>query len=118
MSKTSKIKKQKTYALNLTKFELTHLRDLFSVVLPPELSKSISQALAEVENRQLVESMAWQKIAAACKDAKIPIGDDAPDYVVAPSASPPMSVFQLSSEPEEAAQIEQTSGFIDEGEDE
>ena len=93
------IKRRKTYQLRLTRFDLLHLRDLMSVCLPPEGKQTISGALAALENRQLIESLLWKKIAEACREAELPIDDEAPDYVVAPSGVPPMGVFQLASEP-------------------
>lgn len=99
MSDKVEIKRRKTYGLRLTKFELLHLRDLFSVLLPPEGQRTMSQALAELESRTLVESVLWKKVSTACVEAGLPMDDDAPDYVVAPASPPPMSVFQLSSDP-------------------
>ena len=99
MSKVS-IKKRKTYDLRLTKFELLHLRDLFSILLPPDAKQTMSQALAELENRSLIETMLWKKVFQACLDAGLPTGDSAPDYVAAPASPPPSSVFQLSSDPD------------------
>jgi hypothetical protein len=98
MSKIN-VKRRKTYDLRLTKFELLHLRDLFGILLPPDAKQTMSQALAELENRSLVETMLWKKIAIACESADLPMGDDAPDYVAAPASPPPISVFQLSSDP-------------------
>ena len=99
MKKESQIKKRKTYELRLTKFELLHVRDLLSVALPPDVKKTLSQALAELENRILVETSLWNKVSDLCEVAGLPTGDDAPDYVVAPSSAPPLDVFQLASEP-------------------
>lgn len=96
-----KDKKQEVHTLTLTRTELVHLRDLFSVVLPPDAKKTLSQALAEAENRTMNESILWNKIVDVCTAAKLPVGDAAPDYVVAPTAAPPLSVFQLSSDPDE-----------------
>jgi hypothetical protein len=93
------VKKRKTYELRLTKFELLHLRDVLSVALPPDAKKTLSQALAELENRLLVESTLWNKLVDACEEADLPVGDEAPDYVIAPNAPPSLSVFQLASEP-------------------
>lgn len=95
----AKVKKRKTFEIRLTKFELLHLRDLFSVLLPPDAKQTMSQALAELENRTLIETILWKKIANACIEADLPMDDDAPDYVVAPASPPPISVFQLSSDP-------------------
>lgn len=113
MSKLPPVKKRKTYDLRLTKFELLHLRDLFSVVLPPEGKKTLSQALAELENRSMIESLLWNKISNVCQQAELPVDQDAPDYVVAPAAPPPLTVFQLASEPDLVSEDqEESAGFI------
>ena len=107
MKSEDKIKKRKTYDLRLTKYELLHLRDLFGVVLPPEASKTLSQALAELEGRPLVESKLWSKIALLVEAAGLPAGDDAPDFVVAPVTTPPISVFQITSDPDGSDEAEE-----------
>jgi hypothetical protein len=89
------IKVVNTYSLKLTKIELLHLRDLFSVVLPPDGGHTVSEALAAIENRAIAESKVWLKIAALCKLAELPVDDEAPDFIVAPTTPPPMAVFQL-----------------------
>ena len=92
------IKRRKTQELRLTQFELLHLRDLMSVCLPPEGKQTLSEALASLENRQLIESMLWKKLSAACAAVGLPTGDDAPYYVVAPTGMTPLGVFQLASD--------------------
>lgn len=99
-SNKPEVKQNQTFKLSLTKYELLHIRDLFSITLPPEAKKTISQALADLEQRSMVESMLWNKIVSMCIDAKLPVSNDAPDYVIAPTAPPPMAVFQLAPEPE------------------
>lgn len=99
MSKNPPEKKRKLHSVRLTKYELLHLRDLFSVLLPPEGTQTLSQALAALEGRTLIESLLWRKVSAACEAVEIPTGDEAPDFVIAPSASPPLALFQLSSDP-------------------
>lgn len=94
------IKKRKTFELRLTKFELLHLRDLFGVLLPPEATQTLSQALATAEGRPMVEMTLWKKIAGLCDVAEVPLGDDAPDFIVAPTSTPPISVFQVASDPD------------------
>ena len=42
------IKKHLTFELSLTKFELLHLRDLMSVLLPPDGGQTLSQSLASI----------------------------------------------------------------------
>lgn len=92
-------KKRKTFKVRLTKLELLHLRDLFSVMLPPEMKETLSQRLAQLQNRSLVESKLWQKVAMACDEAELPMNDDAPDFVVAVASTPSIGVFELANEP-------------------
>lgn len=109
------IKKRKTHELRLTKFELLHIRDLMSVLLPPDAKQTLSQAMAFLENRQMVESVLWKKVVVACQAAELPTGDDAPDYIIAPVSSPPIGVFQLAHEP--AAEGVPEQGDYDEDDD-
>ena len=108
-------KKRKTFELRLTKFELIHLRDLFSVGLPPDLKQTISQALAALEDRTYVEAKFWQKIVSLCSEAELPLDADAPDFVVAASAAPPCGVFKLASEPNESDEEAEDNSESDEG---
>ena len=101
--KKPEIKKRKTYSLKFTKFEILHIRDLMSILLPPEAKQTLSQAMATLENRQMVESVLWRKIVDACKNADLPVGDDAPDYIVAPVSSPQIGVFQLAHDPSQSS---------------
>lgn len=93
------IKQKKTYEVRFTKFELLHLRDLMSISLPPEGQNTISETLASLENRITIESSLWKKLTDACVAVGLPVGDNAPDYIVAPSGMAPLGVFQLASEP-------------------
>jgi hypothetical protein len=97
---SSPTSKRKTFDLRLTKMDLVHLRDLFGVSLPNDMTKTVSMALAEGCNRQSAEVLLWKKISEVCVVAGIPLGDEAPDYVVAPTGSPNLSVFQVASDPE------------------
>lgn len=99
MSLKQKTKRLKTYTLSLSKFELLHLRDLMSLNLPPNGERTVSQGLAELEDRTVVESFLWKKVCDLCNNANLPLGDEAPDYIVAPSGVPPMGIFMLASEP-------------------
>jgi hypothetical protein len=101
--KKENIKKRKTYDLRLTRSEIVHIRDIFSIVLPPDVKKTLSQHLAEAEDRSFVEEKLWDKIAQICADANVPLDDEAPDYIVAPIASPPMGVFHLSHDVDDYA---------------
>ena len=98
VQKDPEIKSQAVFELRLTKFELLHLRDLMSVLLPPDGSQTISKALAAVEDRTLIDSLLWNKVSSACVDAGLPIDAAAPDYIVAPIAPPPMGIFQINQD--------------------
>jgi hypothetical protein len=97
------IKKRKTFNLRLTRFELLHLRDLFSVSLPTEMKETLSQRLAQSQDRSLVEARLWQKVATACHDAELPMDEDAPDFVVTAAGTPPIGVFELAHDPNPAS---------------
>ena len=92
------LNKKQTYELNLTKHELVHLRDLFSILLPPDLKSTVSQMLATVGGRTMVESLLWNKINQLCAAADVPLGDDAPDFVVSYSGPPTLGIFELAAE--------------------
>lgn len=90
MSKT-----KKTTPVNLTNSELAHIRDLFSVLLPTDMKETVSQRLAVLNRRTLLEAKLWNKIAAACDQAGVTVGDDAPDFVVSVASTPSVSVFEI-----------------------
>lgn len=92
------VKRQAAFNLQLTRFELLHLRDLMGILLPPDGSETLSQALASVEERSLIESMLWEKISKLCSEAKLPLDAEAPDYIIAPVAPPPLGVFQVNQD--------------------
>jgi len=104
------IKKQSTFELNLTKFELLHLRDLMGILLPPDGAETISQSLASTEDRSLIESMLWDKVSKLCVHAKLPMESEAPDYIIAPTAPPPMGVFQVNQDLQPQAKA--VAGFL------
>lgn len=94
-----------TLTLRLTKLELRHIRDLFSVLLPTTTMKeTVSQNLAVSQIRTLTEAKLWQKIIALCVDAKLLTGQRAPDFVISPVSTPTMGVFELSQESGDEAQ--------------
>lgn len=113
MSTRPIIKKRKTYQAKFTKYELLHLRDILSVVLPPDMKTTVSQALAEAENRSHIEHAVWTKISNLCKEAGLPIEDDAPDYIIAATNTPPLGVFQVSSDPPEGESIDAIKEIIE-----
>jgi hypothetical protein len=97
-------RKRKTFSLKLTRFELIHLRDLLSIKMAPDLEQTISQALAAVEERPVIEAHLWRQVIAACKEAKLPLGDSAPDFVCAAEpvvARPPVGIYRIAEEPVE-----------------
>lgn len=93
------IRRKKTFHIRLTRYELLHLRDLLGITLSTEAQQTVSQALAAIEDRSLVEAKLWQKVGLACEEADLPTGDDAPDFVVAVSAPSPVSVFRIVEDP-------------------
>lgn len=106
------LKKVKTSKLNLTKFELVHLRDLFSVLTPPEMKETLSQKLAVTQNRVLIEAKLWQKIVKSCEENDIPLGDDAPDFVVSLASTPNIGVYELSHDENQSSdETEESSIF-------
>jgi hypothetical protein len=92
---------RETFAVKFTKFELIHLRDLFGIKFPPTFDKTVSSVLAQRAGRPIIESVLWAKLAVACEAAKIPLGEDAPDFMVGVVSMPEMSVFEIASEPDE-----------------
>ena len=109
-TKEPEIKKSIIFNLLLTKFELLHLRDLMSIILPPDGLQTVSQALANVEDRLFIESVLWNKLSKLCNEAQLPIGSEAPDYIIAPSAQPSLGVFQVNHDLESAEVPE--AGFL------
>ncbi len=95
-----------TFLLELTRAELLHVRDLFSVKLPPEMANSVSQVLAESQGRSLIESSLWNKLTKQFVAARVPTGDSAPDFVVAVAGTPTIGVFQV----DHSAEGEESSG--------
>jgi len=113
MKKKKKNKQRKTYTLNLTKLELMHLRDLFSIVLPTEMKDTVSQRLALSQDRTLVEAKLWQTITASCREAKVDLDDGAPDFVIAISSTPAMGVYELAHEPSGPAPQQEQKNVLD-----
>ena len=107
------IKQRKTFNIRLTKFELLHLRDLFSVSLPPEMKDTLSQRLAQSQDRTLVEARLWQKLARVCIESGLPMDDDAPDFVVSASGAPAIGVFELAHEPSSESEEDESEGSPD-----
>jgi hypothetical protein len=102
------VKSQPTYDTKFTKTELVHLRDLFSVFLPPNGEHTVSEALAKVEGRVIAERLLYEKIVALCVKAKLPVGEAAPDHTVGFAANPNLGVFPFSSDEVEEDDSEET----------
>lgn len=98
MSKKPKKKTKKVNPINLSfsKTELVHLRDLMSIVLPPEGALTVSKDLARKEGREIQENSLFEKVYYACVENELPVGDDAPDYFVNMNFVPEMEVAILN----------------------
>ena len=92
------LKPKKIFTLRLSKQEIIHLRDLFGIMLPPDMKTTVSQAIASSQGRHMAESKLWNKIAGLCEESNIPMGDEAPDFVVTISAPPRLGVFEMMSD--------------------
>ena len=90
--------KVKNISLKLNVEELTHLRDLFSVLLPQEFKLTLSESLAQLQDKQKFENVLWKKIYNLCKDNNIVIDKDANDFAVLPISQPQMAVQQVKLE--------------------
>jgi len=117
LKKDPEIKRCEVFQLELTKFELLHLRDLMGILLPPDGSSTVSQALASTEDRSLIETILWDKVSKLCKVAKLPLESAAPDYIIAPISPPPMGVFQINQNLQNINN-ESLAGFLSHEDDE
>ena len=97
--KDPQIKERKTFTAKFTKYELLHLRDLMSILLPPNGAQTLSAALASVEGRAHVEVIMWKRVAELCLEAGLPMGDSAPDFIIAATAMPTLGVCRLAEDP-------------------
>ena len=111
----AEVKRQASFEISLTRFELLHLRDLMGVLLPPDGSQTLSQALASAEDRNLIETMLWNKVSRLCISAGLPVESEAPDYVITPTAPPPMGVFQINQDLQSSRSL--SGGFLPEEEE-
>ena len=96
--KDEALKAKRSFSLRLSTLELVHLRDLFSIMLPADMKTTVSQALSAGQGRHMVESKLWNKISDLCKEAMIPLEDEAPDFVVSIAAPPQLNVFEMVAE--------------------
>jgi hypothetical protein len=84
------------YSVSLSVDELIHLRDLFSVRLPPTFEHTVSTLLSAKLNKNQMESNLWDKLIELCKKAEIPVGDAAPDFAINLAGLPPMDIFEIA----------------------
>lgn len=94
MNKLRKFKSS-SYELKLTRQELIHLRDLFSILLPPNGETTLSEQLAIHKDREVVENSLWEKIYNLCLSSNISIEHKAPDFIVTFSSAPNITIVEL-----------------------
>lgn len=87
------------FDLRLTIYELIHIRDLFGIKMPSTLESTISQMLAQYENRSYIEANLWTKISTLCDSANIALGDESPDFTIAIAAPPELKVVEIAPDP-------------------
>lgn len=84
--------------LFLSAVELEFLRDIMSVRLPLDLTRTASQALAEHTSRIETEDSLWEKIVVECERQHVKLGDDAPDYLITASSTPALDVITVPAD--------------------
>ena len=87
------------FTLRLTRNELCHLRDVLGVRLPPTFESTLSEELAQRQQRVVTETNLWSKLGRVCEEANIALGDDAPDFVLGVSGPAPIGVFEIQGDP-------------------
>lgn len=103
-------KKLPLFDVQLTKPELEHIRDLFSILLPSDPPESISQCLAKQAERGELEHNLWEKLSAACDVAGVDLGEKAPDFVVAASTQPMIGLFKVDLSGQNQAPVDVFGG--------
>lgn len=93
--------KRKSFELHLTEKELVHLRDLMSILLPPDGKTTVSQELANSQNRLEVEGRLWDKILDCCKKNNVQVEESAPDFVITLNSPVTLSIYQLKQQEEQ-----------------
>jgi hypothetical protein len=98
MSKKTKVavKRVPSSTMKLSQLEVVHLRDLMSVLLTTSSTTTLSEQLAENENRRHVESRLWEKVCDACAELDVPLENEAPEYVIGLAATPQLNVYELT----------------------
>lgn len=87
--------KEDTYQLTLTRKQLTHLRDLMTVRLPPTYRGTLSADLARLMRRANHEVKLWKSVHALCRKAELATDEDAPDFSLWQVGPPQLEVVQL-----------------------
>lgn len=83
------------HVLKLSDVQLTHVRDVMSVIITSKTPTRISESLAETQKRSNAEADLWDKVVELCTKAGIAVGDDAPDFFVGTNEQPKLQVFKL-----------------------
>lgn len=86
---------QEQFTLQLNKRQLTHLRDLMSITLPPRYTRRISTDLAHAEKRVAAEDALWKQVFALCEQADIELNADAPDFSLDIASAPRLEVVRV-----------------------
>lgn len=81
----------------MTKHELAHLRDMFSVKLPQAPNQTLSEALAESQGRLLCEPKLWDKLSGLCRAAGVGLEDEAPDFTLLPAGPVPLGLYTITA---------------------
>lgn len=97
--------KTSSYDLKLTRQELIHLRDLFSVLMPPDGQSTLSEQLAEFKERQNVEHSLWEKIYDLCIKTNISTESKAPDFIVTLTSMPNITIVELPKTSEDVKRV-------------
>jgi len=82
--------------LSVTTEELGLLRDLMSILLPPDGEYTVATTLAEMTERSQYEKSLWAKLWKACEAANLPVGENAPDFMVAQTMG--LGIYQVAKE--------------------
>lgn len=85
--------------LELTIEELSHLRDLMSVLVPPHCESTLSEELAKASKTEAVEEKLWQKVYNYCKESQLSVDSDAPDFVISMTQHPELSIYKVDTKP-------------------
>jgi hypothetical protein len=84
-----------TYPISFTRAELAHIRDLFSIKMPPDMDTTLSEALASNQDRAHIETKLWKKFVKTFSSASIPLEDESPDFTLVPSGPIALNVVQF-----------------------